>query len=257
MAQVFGELDAEASGTFAETCVCSEGNVAVKPKDVLFSDAAALPVAAVALGAIRPYEKKISGKRVLVLGGSAATGAYICQLCKNVMNAGYIGATSSKVDFCLRNGCDVVIDYKNGEKWWDIVPTFDIVFDCVGGSSWQQAHDHLPTSATFVTFVPIDGPVTFSVALSTVAASIGRKLLALAGAHCSWDMVMADPDAANLTDVANLVVEKKIIPLVDSIYDFTLPNVIEMLQRQKAFQTKGRQICQVIHDPVGSSSSDD
>jgi len=249
-----GELDAEDSGSFADYCVAPETNIASKPNQLTHTDASALPVAAVALGAVKPYASKVENGRVLVLGGSAATGAYICQLCRNVFKAKHVAATSSNVDFCLRHGCDRVFDYRS-ENWWEDTkkttnaedrPDYAVVFDCVGGESWKRAREHLPPSSTFVTFVPLpDGPVTLSNALGTVVSSLGRGLASTFGAQCAWTMVMAEPNPDLLDEVATLVLDGKLKPVIDSSYDFTLPNVIDMLKRQKAKKVKGRQICTI------------
>ena len=259
--EVFGELEADESGAFADFCACAETSLAKKPSNISHIDAAALPVAAIVLGALSPYVEKIRDGKILVLGGSAATGAYICQLCRNVFGAKYIAATSSKIDFCRTNGCDTVYNYKLGEKWWETTTTtkesttthkkkeladFDIVFDCVGGDSWQEAHDHLPSTSTFVTFVPVpEGPLTVTRAVGAVGATFGRGIATTFGIHCSWAMVMAQPNATNLQQVADYLQNHKIKPLVDTTYDFTLPNVITMLDRQKQKLVKGRQICTI------------
>lgn len=71
------------------------------PSDLSFNEAASLPLAAItAAQALRKYEGDLAGKTVFIPAGLGGTGAFACQLAKNVLKAGKVITTVStaKVD---------------------------------------------------------------------------------------------------------------------------------------------------------------
>lgn len=71
------------------------------PSNLSFNEAASLPLAALTSAqALRKYEGSLEGKTVFVPAGLGGTGAFACQLAKNVHKAGKVITTVStaKVD---------------------------------------------------------------------------------------------------------------------------------------------------------------
>uniref|UniRef100_A0A7S3NQ97 Enoyl reductase (ER) domain-containing protein n=1 Tax=Aureoumbra lagunensis TaxID=44058 RepID=A0A7S3NQ97_9STRA len=251
--EVFGELEGDISGTFQEFCCATEQSLAPKPAQMSHNDAAALPVAAIAFRAVRDYAHCIENKRVLILGGSAATGSVIIQLCRHHFGANYIAATSSNIDHCHTLGCDTVYNYKAGTMWYNEDTDFDLIIDCVGMDSWDQARNYAPLKTQFITLVPAsDGPFYLTTALSMMTSLAARSAVHMLGGHCAYSVILlSDPDPAALVQVAQFVLDGKLKPIIDSIYDFTLDNVADMLKRQKAKLVKGRQICTIHTEAQG------
>lgn len=66
------------------------------PTNLSFAEAASLPLAAItAVQALRKYEGDLAGKTVFVPAGLGGTGAFACQLAKNVFKAGKVITTVS------------------------------------------------------------------------------------------------------------------------------------------------------------------
>jgi NADPH:quinone reductase-like Zn-dependent oxidoreductase len=103
-------------GAWSEYVKCSERYVALKPKNLSFGDAASLPLAGVtALQVLRKYEGSLEGKTVFIPAGRelyhelisdlstdvmnsssvSGTGAFACQLAKNIFGAGKVITTVS------------------------------------------------------------------------------------------------------------------------------------------------------------------
>ncbi len=123
--------------------------VAKKPANLTFEEAAAVPIGAMtALAFLRKANVK-NGKKVLVNGASGSVGTYAVQLAK------YYGAqvtgvcSAANLELVKSLGADVVIDYakedfaKNGQ-------TYDLVFDAVGKISRSHAKGSLTENGVFL-----------------------------------------------------------------------------------------------------------
>ncbi len=122
--------------------------VAKKPANLTFEEAAAVPIGAMTALAFLRKAKVKNGSKVLVYGASGSVGTYTVQLAK------YYGAEvtavcgASNLELVKSLGADTVIDYakedfaKNGQK-------YDLVFDAVGKISRSKAKGSLTENGVF------------------------------------------------------------------------------------------------------------
>ncbi|KAF8390408.1 hypothetical protein HHK36_024934 [Tetracentron sinense] len=137
--EVYGNINEKAlegpkqSGSFAEYTAVEEKLLALKPKNLDFTQAAGLPLAIET--AYEGLEKSgfSAGKSILVLGGAGGVGSLAIQLAKHVFGASRVAATSStgKLELLKSLGVDLAIDYTK-ENFEDLPEKFDAVFDAVG-----------------------------------------------------------------------------------------------------------------------------
>jgi NADPH:quinone reductase-like Zn-dependent oxidoreductase len=144
--EVFGARD----GAFAEYVAAKETRLVLKPANVTFEQAAAVPVAATtALQGLRDKGQIQPGQRVLINGAGGGVGTFAVQIAK-AFGADVTGATTTRnVDMVRSLGADHVIDYaqkdftKGGQR-------FDLVLDMDGTRSLLACRRALTRGGTYV-----------------------------------------------------------------------------------------------------------
>lgn len=139
--EVYGNINEKALenphqfGSLAEFTAVEEKLLALKPKNLDFSQAAGLPLAIQTAYEGLERTGLSAGKSVLVLGGAGGVGSLAIQLAKQVFGASKVAATSStgKIELLKSLGVDLAIDYTK-ENFEDLPEKFDVVFDAVGQS---------------------------------------------------------------------------------------------------------------------------
>jgi NADPH:quinone reductase-like Zn-dependent oxidoreductase len=128
--EVFGVCE---GGSFAEYAVARADKVTVKPANITFDEAAALPISGLtALQAVRDQAQVSAGEQVLIIGASGGVGTFAVQIAK-AFGSEVTGVCSpGKVDLVRSVGADHVMDYTR-EDIADGERRFDVILD-VGGN---------------------------------------------------------------------------------------------------------------------------
>ncbi len=131
--EVFGG----AGGAFAEYVTAGQKSIALKPAEMTFQQAAAIPIAALtALQALRDQGQLAAGQKVLINGASGGVGTYAIQIAK-VMGAEVTAVCSTRNLELVRSlGADHVIDYTK-EDLTKRDARYHLVLDNVGNHSFH------------------------------------------------------------------------------------------------------------------------
>lgn len=148
--QVCG-LDGARIGAYAEyTCRPETSGLVIKPANLSYAEAAALPNGALtAFTFLKKMANIHSGQKVLIIGASGSVGSAAVQLAKH-FGAHVTGVCSGKnADLVKSLGASQIIDYTkqdfthNGE-------VYDIIFDTVGKTSFASCKGSLTPNGLFL-----------------------------------------------------------------------------------------------------------
>jgi NADPH:quinone reductase-like Zn-dependent oxidoreductase len=120
------------SGSFAEFARSRARDLATKPANLNFEEAAVVPVSGMtALQGLRDVGRLVPGQSVLVIGAAGGVGCFAVQLAR-AFGAQVTGMCSTgKIDLVRSLGADDVIDYTR-EEVDARGPKFDLILDTAG-----------------------------------------------------------------------------------------------------------------------------
>lgn len=205
---VFG-VTAGSLGAFAEYACALEEHLALKPDNVPFEAAAAVPVAAsTALQAIRDKGKIQKGQKVLINGASGGVGTFAVQLAK-FLNAEVTAVCSTRnISLVHSVGADHVIDYTKedftqGEQLYDLI---------LAVNGFHPIRDYKRTLSSGGRYIAIGGSMSqlLQAMLQGPLVSGGGKKLRFMG--------IAKYSYKDLEILGELLAANSITPVIDRCY---------------------------------------
>jgi NADPH:quinone reductase-like Zn-dependent oxidoreductase len=219
--EVFGWCD----GSFAEYATAPENQLALKPANLSFEEAAVVPISGfAALQGLRDEGEVQAGQRVLVIGAAGGVGSFAVQLAK-AFGAQVTGVASTAQAELVRSiGADEVIDYTrqdvtDGSRHWDLI------LDCAGRRTLSKLRRALTPKGTLVIVGGEGGGRWlggFDRNLRAVVLSrlVGQRLRTLA----------SKPRPEDLQVLRELLEAGKVTPVIDRSYPLgEVPEAIRYL----------------------------
>jgi NADPH:quinone reductase-like Zn-dependent oxidoreductase len=231
--ELFGELPGYHGG-FAEY-VCTRGStLALKPANLTFEEAAAIPQAGViALQGIREKGQVKPGQKVLINGAGGSAGSFAIQLAK-LYGAEVTGVDNAgKLDFIRSLGADHVIDYtrddftRNGKH-------YDLILDLIAHRSIFAYKRALRPNGTYF-FVGGSVAVLFQILL------LGPWIKRTAAKNIR--LLAVPQNRKDLIAITELCQAGKIVPVIDK--RFPLNEVPEALRYVGEGYAKGKVVITV------------
>jgi NADPH:quinone reductase-like Zn-dependent oxidoreductase len=223
-------------GAFAEYACAAEDRLALKPADVSFEDAAAVPVAAIsALQGLRDKGRIRRGQNVLVDGASGGVGTFAVQIAKSFGADVTAVCSTGNVDTARLIGADRVIDYTR-EDFTHSGQRYDLI---IAANAHRSIFDYRRALAENGIFVMAGGAVPRilqAVLLARLLSVVGSKKM------CFFMAKISKEDLALLKD---LLAAGTIVPVIDRRYP--LSEAAEAVRYLEEGHAKGKVVITVEH----------
>jgi NADPH:quinone reductase-like Zn-dependent oxidoreductase len=221
--EVFGGRD----GAFAQYVTVREVRaVALKPSNMSFAQAAAVPIAGVtALQALRDEAQVHAGQKVLINGASGGVGTFAVQIAKS-LGAEVTGVCSTRnLAMVHAIGADHVIDYTR-EDFTKGTQHYDVIVDTVGTHSALDYEHVLNPKGVYVMI----GSTTPGNWFGWLELPITAKLLSPFTSQ-KLGMMLTDLNQKDLNVLGELMQSGKLTPVIDRSYQLSdVPAAIRYLQ---------------------------
>jgi NADPH:quinone reductase-like Zn-dependent oxidoreductase len=227
--EVFGTCD----GAFAEFACAPAGNFALKPANLTFEQAAAMPTSSfAALQAVRDCGQVKAGDKVLVIGATGGVGMFAVQIAK-ALGAEVTGVCSSaKMDSVRKLGADHVIDYTK-EDFASGDRRYDVVIETGGNRPLSDLRRALTPRGTLVMVGGEGGNSVLGGAAKWIEAAMLSPLVSQ-----TLRPLATKPNQADLLVIRELIESGKLRPTIDKV--FPLRETAEAFRYLKSATGRGK-----------------
>jgi NADPH:quinone reductase-like Zn-dependent oxidoreductase len=229
------EVYGSCSHTLAEYVCAAEDKFAMKPANLSFEQAAAVPSAAItALQGLRDVGKLQPGQKVLINGASGGVGTYAVQIAK-AFGAEVTGVCSTRnVDMVRSIGADHVVDYTQ-EDFTQSGQRYDLILDNVANRSFSDLRRVLTPQGIII---PNSGHGGMGY--------VFKAYLLSPFMHQQESPFMSTPNHEDLVVMKELIEADKIAPVIDRTYPLSeTPEAFRYLEEDHA---RGKVVITVEHN---------
>lgn len=196
-------------GAFAEYACATEDKLAMKPANLSFEEAAAVPVAAItALQGLRDKGRIQRGQRVLVDGASGGVGTFAVQIAKSFGAEVTAVCSTRNVDTARSLRADHVVDYarqdftRSGQR-------YDLILAANAHHSILDYRRALAPNGIYVMVGGGGAQILQAMLLGPLLSRIGRRKMVF---------FMANINETDLIVLKDLLAARKIVPVLDRSY---------------------------------------
>jgi len=229
------EVYGSCSHTLAEYACAAEDKFAIKPANLSFEQAAAVPSAAItALQGLRDVGKLQPGQKVLINGASGGVGTFAVQIAK-ALGAEVTGVCSTRnVDMVRSIGATQVIDYTQ-EDFTQSGQRYDLILDNVANRSFSDMRRALTPQGIII---PNSGHGGMGY--------VFKAYLLSPFMHQQGSPFMSTPNHEDLVVLKELIEADKITPVIDRTYPLSgTPEAFRYLEEDHA---RGKVVITVEHN---------
>ncbi|MES9682983.1 alcohol dehydrogenase [Bacillus sp. AFS001701] len=234
--EVFGDISWCGWGGFAEYVCVREDALTLKPANMTFEEAAAIPQAAVlALQGLRDKGRIQDAQKVLINGAGGGVGTFALQIAKLYGAEVTCVDSTRKLDTLKSIGADHVIDYTQ-EDFTQNDQFYDLILDVVGNRSIFDYKRLLNPKGTYVM---VGGSLTLIFQLLFLGPLISKT------ENKNMSILVHKPNKTDQNFLMELFVADKLVPVIDRRY--SLSQVAEAIRYLGEGHAKGKVIICVEH----------
>ncbi len=224
--EVFGNMSSSGFGAFAEYVCAPENSIALKPSNITFENAAAVPSAAgTALQALRDKGQIQSGQKVLINGASGGVGTFAVQIAKAFGAEVTAVCSTGNMEMVRSIGADHVIDYTK-EDFTQNGQQYDLI---LAANGYHSISDYKRALSPTGIYVMTGG----STAQMFQAMTMGPWISITSSKKMS--NMMAKPSQKDLVFMQELLETGKVVPVIDRRYPLSeVPDAIRYLEEGHA-----------------------
>ncbi|HEY4147747.1 MAG TPA: NADP-dependent oxidoreductase [Chitinophagaceae bacterium] len=223
--EVYTRPNFRKAGSYAEYMTVDENEVALKPKSLSFTAAAAMPLVAGSAYTILFKTANVkAGQRIFILGAAGSVGLFAVQMAK--LAGAYVIGTATGDDIAMLQslGIDEAIDY-NKAGYADGVSNIDLALDLAGGPAYENLWKTLKKGGTLLS--------------TTMQPSPGKAK----EYGVTASQVITGPDKAALEEIAALTDKGKLTPKVGKV--LPLSEAAEAHKLMDEHRVKGKIILEI------------
>jgi NADPH:quinone reductase-like Zn-dependent oxidoreductase len=243
--EVFGDIG---EGGFAEYVCTAENKLALKPANISFEAAAAVPVTAfTALQGLRDKGQIQPGQKVLINGASGGVGTFAVQIAKSFGAEVTAVCSTRNLDQARSIGADYVIDYtqedftQNGQR-------YDLIFDSAASRQVSDYQRALNPNGICV----IAGFSKPTMSRMFQAMFVGPWVSRNRSQKIGF-MGLAKPNQKDLVVIKELIEAGKVVPVIDRRYP--LSDAPEALRYLEEGHARGKIVIAITKPGIDPASS--
>jgi NADPH:quinone reductase-like Zn-dependent oxidoreductase len=232
--EVFGDIS---HGGFAEYACAPESRLALKPANLSFEEAAAVPMAALtALQGLRDEGQIHPGQKVLINGASGGVGTFAVQIAKSFDAEVTAVCSTRNLDQARSIGANQVIDYTR-EDFTQSGQQYDLILAANGYHSLFAYKRALTPKGIYVMAGGSMAQIFQAMLLGSWMSKTGGKKMG---------GVSAKVDQKDLDFLKELIESGKVVPVIDRRYP--LSEAAEALRYLGEGHARGKVVITVNHD---------
>ncbi|MBT3574466.1 MAG: NAD(P)-dependent alcohol dehydrogenase [Candidatus Marinimicrobia bacterium] len=205
--QVFGMVNGMKvkEGSHAEFIRVKENDIWLKPENIEFEEAAAIPlVALTAHKALIEIAQLSKGSYVLINGCTGGVGSVAVQIAKSLGSEVSGICSTNNLEFAKNLGADHVIDYKT-ENVLEKPISYDVILDTVGNLKYSQSKKILKPAGLYVTTAATIPAMLFGPLLNVFRQKKAK-------------LVMNSPNSKTLSEIKSMVENNQIRGHVSKVF---------------------------------------
>jgi NADPH:quinone reductase-like Zn-dependent oxidoreductase len=236
--EVFGDIG---HGGFAEYACAPENRLALKPANLSFEEAAAVPMAALtALQGLRDTGQIQPGQKVLINGAAGGVGTFAVQIAKFFGAEVTAVCSTRNLDQARWIGADHIIDYTK-ENFTQNGQQYDLIFAANGYHSLSAYKRALTPEGTYVMAGGSTAQIFQAMLMGSWMSKTGGQKMG---------GVAAKIDQKDLVIIKELVEAGKVVPVIDRCYP--LNEAADALRYLGAGHARGKVVITMEHSSIGT-----